>query len=179
MSAKQAVQAQARVHGMASLHRHRLLGAPTGALVALLVGACGSQHSTEPARWSCETTRPALNGTWVGTLDREEIVLYIVERECTGSLDFPYVGWPLDGTWTWNGIVGQITGGGPLVGTLSGPYSASKKLTYSIGLNRGFGGSISLRVGNLPAGSSITAELSGAWATPPTPPPGPLELRRR
>lgn len=158
---------------------HRLLGVCVMVSFSLLGGACSSQRITQPSGWTCATTRPALDGTWVGTLDGAEIILQIVERECIGSLTFPYMGWPLAGSWTWKGITGQLSGGGPLAGTLSGPYTPSTKLTYGVTLGRGFDGSISLTLGNLPAGSTITAELSGVWTTPPTPSPGPLVLHRR
>lgn len=154
-------------------------GAPLGALLAQLIGACSDERVTQPASWSCENTRPALTGTWAGPLDGAYLVLQIVEGECMADLTFPYVGWPLAGTWTWKGIGGQLSGGGPLAGTISGPYSPSKCLTYGVTLGRGFDGNVSLTFTNLPASTTVTAELRGVWDIPPTPTPGPVVLQRR
>lgn len=179
MSRQQVVRIEAHAHRSAPRRLRRLLCGHVSAVLLLVAGACAPDRVTQPARWDCATTRPALDGAWVGTLDGGEIVLQIVERECIGALTFPYVGWPLEGTWTWKGIGGPVSGGGPKAGTLPSSYSASANLSYSVTLIRGLVGAVNLRLDSLPAGSTITAQLSGAWGTSPTPPPGPLLMRRR
>lgn len=149
-------------------HCRIMFVAISSALATAVLSACGAERITEPKQWNCETTRPLLGGTWSGMRDGSEMVLRVIERECTGSLTSPYVGWPLGGTWTWKGLSGQISGGGPTAGTITGPYSASAKLTYSPTLVRGFSGSVILTVENLPAGSTIAALLNGGWDAPPT-----------
>jgi hypothetical protein len=157
-----------------------IVAATMCSMLVLLVAACSAERITKPPSWTCEATRPALNGTWVGTLDSQEIILQLVEGGCTGSLTPPaYVGWPISGTWSWKGISGQISGGGPSAGSLPQAYDPTAKLTYSVTLIRGFDGNVILGLDNLPAGSTITAQVSGIWTTPPTPPTGPLVLQRR
>jgi hypothetical protein len=150
----------------------------TAALLCVVAAACGSDRATDPAGWTCKTPRPALQGTWVGTLDNAEIVLRLEERCALGFGTFASDRWSIRGSWSWRERQDQLTGD-VLTGTLASEFGATSNFSYLLSLISGSEGGVFLRVDDLPAASAITAHVSGAWRLPPSPMPGPIVLQRR
>jgi hypothetical protein len=145
----------------------------TGALLLALAAACGSDQSAPTSSWTCKTARPALQGTWVGTLDNSEIVLHLEERCALGLGTFSRDSWSIRGSWLWKDRQDLVTGD-----VLTSQFGGTTNLSYELSLVRSGEGGVFLRVDSLPAGSTITAHVSGTWRLPPVPPAGPLTLRR-
>lgn len=150
----------------------------TAALLCVAVAACGSDRVTSPSGWTCKTPRPALEGTWVGTLDNAEITLRLEERCALGLGTFSSDRWSIRGSWSWKERQDQLTGD-VITATLANEVGATSNFSYLLSLISGSEGGVFLRVDDLPAASAITAHVSGAWRLPPSPTPGPIVLQRR
>ncbi len=150
----------------------------TAALLSFVAAGCGSDQIARTSFWTCKSTRPALQGTWVGTLDNAEIVLRLEERCAIGFGTYSSDRWSIRGSWTWQERQDLVTGD-VLTGALANEFGATSNFSYLLSLVRGGEGGVFMRVDDLPAGSTITAHVSGSWRLPPVPPPGPIALRRR
>lgn len=75
--------------------------------VLMLVAGCDDDPTREGRQVTCPTPSPQLAGTWVGTMQNQQLAVTLAD-ECFGDL-FGNRFWMSQGGWTWSGRSGLAT----------------------------------------------------------------------